>query len=236
MTSTVSQISIRQQELGDQVVAAVSELCKKIDEDRCLQSALTGLLGHFRQTTLESGSENNAVSAQNLEKSLVQCTKPRQFGRPLSEFRAHRHQILNICPNTCRCKCHRVHDLSLAGLLGIFGRSYAEIFGTSLVGSRCDNHSCRAPSAPRVRIIYILPRWVTMRIIFLKYSASFSNGIDYNLKVARVGRPGNDGFAAVLKDDLDRLKGAIASGECTPYDVQKTGPCSWSLLEASDQI
>ena len=75
-----------------------------------------------------------------------------------------------------------------------------------------------------------------MRIIFLRYSASFSSGIDYNLKVARVVREDNAGFAAVASGDLERFKRAIASGDCTPCDVRIVGSASWSLLEASDQI
>ena len=234
--ATVSQISSGQQELKDQVAAAVSELCKKIEEDRSLQSALTGLLGQFRQTTLESGSEVDTSQAQNLESSLYQSRKSRYFGGPLGEFQVHRHQTLNICPRNCRCKCHHLRTLTIPSLNGIFGRGYAEIFGTSLLGNRCDDHSCRAPTAPYVRIIYILPRWLAMRFIFLKYSASFSSGIDYNLKVARMVRLGNTGFDAVYDGDLDRLKGAIASGECSLYDVQERGAGSWSLLEASDKI
>ena len=74
-----------------------------------------------------------------------------------------------------------------------------------------------------------------MRIILLKYSASFSSGPEYNLKVARVVREDNAGFDAIVSGDLNRFKRAIASGDCTPYDV-KASYNSWSILEASDQM
>ena len=75
-----------------------------------------------------------------------------------------------------------------------------------------------------------------MRMILLKYSASFSSGPEYNLKVARVVHEDNAGFAAVRSGDLDLFKKAIASGDCTPYDVIDHGSISWSLLEVSDKI
>ena len=75
-----------------------------------------------------------------------------------------------------------------------------------------------------------------MRIILLKYSAPFSSGPEYNLKVARVVRSDNAGFAAVHTGDLDLFKRAIASGDCTPYDVLDFGSHTCSLLEVSDKI
>ena len=233
MSSTISQISSGQQELKDKLATAVSELCHKIDEDRSFQSALTGL-GQFRQTTLEPGSEFDRV--QSLQSPLLQPRRSSQFGGPLGEFQVHRHQTLNTCPKDCRCKCHRVRNLALPSLFGIFGRGYAEIFGTSILGSRCDDHACRVPSAPHVRIIYTVPTWAAMRIILLRYSASFSSGPEYNLRVARVVGKQNAGFDAIVYEDfgLSFFKQAIASGDCTPYDIQDYGSGSWSLLEASD--
>ena len=235
MISKVSQISSGQQGLKDQLAAAVSELCHKIEEDRSLQSALTGSLGQFRQTTLDSGSKVDAMPAHNLQSSLLQSRKSTYFGGPLGGFQVQRHQTLSICPKNCRCKCHRMRKLVLPGLLGIFGRGYAEIFGTSLLGSRCDDHSCRTPSAPYVRIVYTLPRWVAMRMIYLRYSVSFVSGPEFLLRVARVIRNNSVGIAVIF-GDLDRLKRAIASGDCTPYDVIGDERSSWTLLEASDQI
>ena len=75
-----------------------------------------------------------------------------------------------------------------------------------------------------------------MRMILLRYSAPFSSGPEYNLKMARMVRTDNAGFDAVCSGQLDQFKQAIASGECTPYDVLDFGPSPLSLLKASDKI
>ena len=129
-----------------------------------------------------------------------------------------------------------MRNLALPGLLGVFGRGYAEIFGASLLGTRCDDHLCRAPSAPYVSIIYTLPKWVAMRIILLRYNGSPLSGPEFVLRVARVVRERTAGFRAIYSGDLDAFKRAIASGDNTPYDVEDGGYWSLSLLEASDKI
>lgn len=231
-STSVYQISSGQQELRIQVAAAVSHLSRKIDEDRSLQSALTNLLGQFRQATLESDSESSTTNKQELDRFLLGPRRTKRPGECLSEFHIHRHQAVNICSKGCSCKCHRRTRLAFPGLLRSFGGGHVETFGVSLLGSRCDSRYCRAPFAPRINITYILPRWIAMRMILLRYTASAPGGPELLFKAARVVSWDNDGRRAIIDGDLDLFKLAIANGNFTPYDMDEDGK---ALLEVSDR-
>ena len=226
------QLSSGQKELNNQVAAAVSHLSRKIDEDRSLQSTLTDLLGKFRQVTFESDSEKSTSGTRDLDRSLLSPSRTKRSGEILSEFNIHRRQTINICSRDCRCKCHRRKTLAIPGLSRKFGHGYVETFGVSLLGSRCDNQSCKARFAPRININYILPSWIAMRMILIRYNASSPSGPEFLFKIARVVSWNNDGLRAIENDDLDLLKSAVANGSFTPYDIDQYGD---SLLGVSDR-
>ena len=68
-----------------------------------------------------------------------------------------------------------------------------------------------------------------MKAYVIRYTSSPLHAPEWLIKVPRlVNLHENRGFWAVLRGDLLMFRLAIASGECTPYDVYENGS---SLLE-----
>lgn len=229
-----NQIASDQQELNYQVAAAVSDLSRRLDESHSAQTALAGLLGPYRQISLEpTSAETNALS-QPSQYPLVEPNENLHFPRSSSEYHVQRFQTVNTCLETCKCSCHVQKTVHVPSYLSrILGRGYMDSVGLPLRGNRCNDRTCKAPTAPCIKVAYILPTWVAMRMIYLRFTGSSPGGPDISIRVPRVLSEENPCFRTICEWDTVLFRSAIARGEFSPYDIFEDGE---SILWVSSAI
>lgn len=206
------------------ILPALAQLVQLLEESPSTQSALAGSLGTVRQLTLESDPQANDTVAKITETETLQADQTVSKLHPQSILRVRKIQRVSICAIGCACKCHVFRRFGASGTLSkIFGRGYIQTAGSFILGTQCDTESCRALTAPRISVQYLLPQWLASRMIFVWLTSSPPCGPELLLRVPRVVSHSNAAFIAVALRDVESLKLALTNGDCTTYDVDQYG-------------
>lgn len=212
-----------------QMSAALACLPQLLEEIQSTGSAVTGLLSNFPHLTLESSRSDLRSVPDSTHSSVAQTNINTAHGGSRHQLRLHGTQISAHCRPDCPCNCHRTSFSWSPWLLArLFGRAYLRHKGLSWVGASCHIQSCKASAVSQTQVLYFIPTWFAMKAIYIRYTSSLLHGPEWLIRIPRlVDEHSNRGWLAVGNGDLPMFRSAIASGECTPYDISETG---WSVL------
>ena len=214
------------------MIAALTYLPQALDQVQPTGSAGTGFLSNFPHFAIESTRSDPPSVPDLTHNSLAPVNGNKDYVNSRDQLQLQRTFKVAHCILDCPCECHRKSfSWSTWSLARLFGRAYLESKGTSWVGTQHHIQSCKASATSQIRITYFVPRWFAMRMIYIRYTSSPLHGPEWLLKIPRlVDEYKNPGFEAVERGNLSMFRAAIASGECTPYDVSEDG---LSLLSVS---
>ena len=215
-----------------QVAAAVACLPRMLEEVQSTGSAVTGFLSRFPHFTLESTRSDLPSVPDITHSSIARRTEINAYANSRDHIQLQGTYNVAHCRPDCHCECHRTSyswsPWFLARLLGI---ARIETKCLRSVGPSRHIALCKASSASQIRVTYLVPRWFAMKMIYIRYTSSPLHGPELVIRIPRMVDPANNrGFRAVQTGNLSMFKSAIASGECTPCDVNENG---YSLLFAS---
>ena len=205
------------QQIDAPLATAISELLRTIEASPSMQTSLIGLSGPFRQVHSKEDPEAHITSSQDVAPS-----------KPFATCQDHLHvqttRKSNPCPPTCSCSCHVLGETFVPhNLRHLFGRGTIKTRGRSLDIELCNERSCRRSTSRHVQVKYILPRWIAIRMLSILYTSSPTHSPEFLIRIPRFVPFQSQGFRAVGEGDLERLKCLVASGECTPDDVDEWG-------------
>ena len=186
----------------------------------------TGILNVFPHLTLESShSDLQSVPDTAHGRSLAQTGIQTAYGRSSRRFQPRRTYEGPHCRSSCPCECHGTYFWSNPWPLAkLYGRVCVERKGSSRVGASHHIQSCKASAVSQTRVIYFVPTWFAMKAYDIRYTSSPLHAPEWLIKIPRlVDWSHNRGFTAVYKGDLGMFRSAVASGECTPYDIDEDG-------------
>ena len=204
----------------------VACLPQVLEEVQSTGSAVSRFLNNFPHHTLQLSSDPPSVP-DNPHNSIVDInTHPRSGG----QLQLQKTYKVARCYSSCPCECHRTsYKWSNESLGRIFGRVYLENQGPSWFRAPRHIQSCNASAVSQTRVIYIIPTWLAMKAVYIRYKSSPLSGPECLIRTPRLVKSRNDLFTV----NLSYFRSAIANGECTPYDIDESG-CS--LLYVSEHV
>lgn len=207
------------------MTAALACLPRILEEVQSNGSAVTRFLSNFPHLTLQSSRSDLRSVLDNTHNSMTQINGSNAYARSRNQLQLQRTYKVAHCRLDCSCQCHCTSSSWTPwSLARLFGRAYLEKEGPSLVGASCNMSSCKASAVSQTRVIYFIPIWFAMKAIYIRYTSSPLHGPEWLIRIPRlVDESKNRGFKAILKADLPMFRSAIASGECTPYDITRWG-------------
>ena len=213
----MQRINSSTQQINGSLAAAFSHLASELEASRSLQTSLMGLLGPFRQASSEPDSNQLLPSAGEVVTSEQQMAcQDRLSIRTI--------RTLNVCPPTCSCSCHVRRETSIPDNLRKFlGTGCIKTRSPALSANGCKLRSCRRTATKHVRVDYIMPTWIALRMVSFTYTCSPSHTPEFLIRFPRLVSYKNKGIYAAYYGDLERLKSLVASGECTPDDIDENG-------------
>ncbi|KAK1635171.1 ankyrin repeat-containing domain protein, partial [Colletotrichum phormii] len=129
------------------------------------------------------------------------------------------------CTPYCKCQCHHYSRLQTPTWLRlIFGTLFLEYNNKSLLGPRkCDLQDCAGAPATS-RMIYIFPRWLLLRALFVAASRESLTGVGSSIRL-RMPRliPRDVMISSVYHSDIDWIKRGIINSTVLPTDVDEDG-------------
>ena len=213
----MQRINSSTQQMNGPLAAAFSHLASELEASRSMQTSLMGLLGPFRQAS--SGPDSNPL----LPSAGEVVTSGQQMACQ-DRLSIRTVRTLNVCPPTCSCSCHVLGRKSIPySMRNFLGWGHIRTRGPNLDTNDCNRRSCRRTVTKHVRVDYIMPTWIALRMVSFTYTCSPSHTPEFLIRFPRLISRKNKGFIAVCHGDLEWLKSLVASGECTPDDIDENG-------------
>ena len=209
--------------MGQMAAALLPQILQEVQSTG---SAVTSILNNFPHLTLESSHSNlRSVADTAHDSSLARIGLQTACGRSSRRLQPRRTYESPHCRSNCQCKCHDTYFSSSPGPLArFFGRIWVERKGSSWVEPSQHIPSCKASAVSQTRVIYFVPTWFAMKVYVIRYTSSPLHAPEWLIKVPRfVEQIQNSGYEAIFDGDLPMFRSSIATGECTPYDVDEEG-------------
>ena len=192
-----------------------------LEEVQSTGLTVTGFLNNFPHHTLQSSSSNSRSIAENAQNSIAQLNSDSIYAKPRDRLQLQRTYDVARCHPGCPCECHRTKfSWSPWSLARVFGRAYIENKGPSWMQASRHIQSCKVSAVTQIRVIYFIPTWFAMKAIYIRYTSSPLHSPEWLIRIPRlVDERNSPAFESILRNDFPAFRSAIASGECTPYDL-----------------
>ena len=210
------------------MAAALNYLPQVLEEVQSTGSAVNRILDNFPHYTLHTSVSDSQAMPDDTHNPISQIDRNDAYPRNRDHLQLQMAYTVAQCRSNCPCECHNTLFSWMSGPLApIFGRARFQSTGP-LVPSwiRASRHirSCKASAVSHTQIIYFLPAWFAMKAIYIRYTSSPSHSPEWLIKIPRlVNKRNSRAFQSMIIGDFPGFKSAIASGECTPYDVDEDG-------------
>ena len=217
------------------MATALHHLPRVLEEVQSTGSALNRILANFPHHTLQTSDSDLQSITDETHDSIIQMDRSIAYARSRDQLQLQRTYTVSRCSLDCPCECHNSYFSWASGpLTRIFGRARFESTGPSWIRSAGHIRSCKASAVFRMQIIYFIPRWFAMKAIYIRYTSSPLHCPEWLIRVPRLVDSNNSpAFRSISGEDLPAFKLAMASGECTPYDINEQGR---SLLRVSVSV
>ncbi|KAK2007762.1 ankyrin [Colletotrichum eremochloae] len=171
----------------------------------------------------------------NLEYLLAaQCSLPIQ-GSPMRQNISQintdscisiQASVRRSCLPLCRCQCHHHSRVQTpAWMRSVFGTLFLQYNSIPLLRpSGCDIRECRAGPSNSSRLVYLFPRWLLSRAVFIVTSWGSLTGARSSIHI-HVPRlvPRDQMVSAVYNCDIEWIKRGITNLTVLPTDVDDDG-------------
>ena len=206
-----------------QMATALACLPQILGEVQSTGSAVTTFLSAFPHLTLKSPHPDSRSIQDTTHSSAAQLSIDNAYARSGNQLQLQRTFNASHCRLDCPCECHRTSfSWSPRSLAAILGRVYLEKKGPSWFGASCHIQSCRTLAVSQTQVVYFIPTWFAMKAIYIRYTSSPVHGPEWLIRIPRLVNSCNSrAFNAISDGDFPTFRSAIASGECTPYDINE---------------
>jgi hypothetical protein len=132
-----------------------------------------------------------------------------------------------FCNGICQCQCHSRSVWYLPLARGYLGSIFVSQMGTLLRFRACDRTNCRSRSTPRISMLYLGPRWLSIASLYLTISNPGRPNI--SLSFPRIMPPNTEFFICIRSGQRERVKELLTLGEANLADI--AAPYDLSVLQ-----
>ena len=217
------------------MATALDHLPQVLEEMQSTGSAVNKILDNFPHHTIQTSSSDFRSIPGDTHNSITQIGRSNACKIKGSHLQLQGTHTVSRCHLNCLCRCHKTSFSWISGPLApILGRARLERTDPSWTQHSPHIRSCKASGVSYMQIIYFLPTWFAMKAIYIRYTSSPLHGPEWLLRIPRlVDSNKSRAFRSIRRGDLPGFKLAIASGECTPDDIDERGI---SLLRVSVSV
>lgn len=196
-----------------------------------MQAVMTSSVPGFRRTTSESLRQRYIPPFP--EDQVQNSTIREGSSRPIATYQGASQLVTSrstqLDEPKCVCRCYQwMYRVIQVIPENVFGRVMISARSLPIVSRSCNHPSCKCSMTPSIHIQYHLPIWLATKMAIHAAIGSPPYTPESVIPVPRLVKSDSIGFNAVKDENVDILRSAMASRECTPYYVDEKGR---SLIE-----
>ena len=163
--------------------AAASQMDQRFEASQNTQLELIRLLRHVQQANIASLPEEGNLVFKDGHEPTDQLIIPRSGVSSNYERKIRKDRTLRTCQRNCRCNCHKIQVIRTPWTWRkcIGGASIRFSGRYSL--QQCNIRGCKQSESLGLRLDFLLPRWVILRIVSIWYNSSPLYGPELLLRV-----------------------------------------------------